>query len=264
MTTRQIEIERIGRVAIVRFDREDSLNALSLGLMSELIETARSFEGDSEIVSVVFAGSSKVFCAGIDLKDPALFEALNAPLGKRRDLLAYGPKMCRALEEMDQVTIAAIEGYCVGGGVSLAVSCDFRIVAAGSYFRLPELALGMNMSWQTLPRLVSLIGPARTKRMVMLGEKVTAEQSLCWGLSDEVVQDGETLSSAVVLANKISAMPPIPIKMTKQAVNAASSALHNAVSYMDGDQFTLCQMTEDHREALAALLEKRAPIFKGQ
>jgi enoyl-CoA hydratase len=206
---------------------------------------------------------SKVFSAGLDLRDPKLLEGLQAPLGQRRSLMASGPKMCRAWENVEQVTIAAIEGFCIGGGVSLAVACDFRIVGRGAHFRLPELALGLNMSWQTLPRLVHLIGPARTKRMAFLAnDKISAEQSLNWGLVDEIAEDGDSLNCALILAEKICAMPPMPVKMTKQAVNVAASALDHATSYMDLDQFTLCQMSEDHEEALAAFSEKKAPGFK--
>jgi len=233
--------------------------------MTELISAARSFESDLHTTVVVLSGSGKAFSAGLDLKDQKMLGSLQAPLGERRSLMVSGPKMCKEWESVEQVTIAAIEGFCIGGGVSLAVACDFRIATRSVHFRLPELALGLNMSWQTLPRLVSLIGPARTKRMTILAnDRVSAEQSLNWGLVDEIVEDGEALQHALVLAEKIASMPPIPVKMTKQAVNVAASALSHAVSYMDVDQFSLCQMTEDHSEALTAFSEKRPPNFKGR
>jgi enoyl-CoA hydratase len=265
MDWRYVKIERSGRIAVVRFDRGDNVNALSVDLMIELIDAARSFESDLQTTVVVLSGSSGAFSAGLDLKDQKLLDVLQAPIGERRSLMASGPKMCREWESMEQVTIAAVEGFCIGGGVSLAVACDFRIVGRSAHFRLPELALGLNMSWQTLPRLVHLIGPARTKRMAILAnDRISAEQSLDWGLVDEIAEDEESLNCALTLADKIAAMPPIPVKMTKQAVNVAAAALDHATSYMDVDQFSLCQMTEDHGEALAAFSEKRAPSFKGR
>lgn len=264
MAWKNLSVENDGRVAVVRFDRGDNLNALSMEIMAELIEVARSFEDDPETVAVVLTGSERAFSAGIDLRDPRLMEAMRAPLGLRRRLLNQGPKMCRAWEEMEQVTIAAIEGHCVGGAVSLAVSCDFRIIGRGSIFRVPELALGMNMSWQTLPRLVHLVGPERAKEIVILGEKIGSEQALNWGLAGDAADDGRVLAKAVELAKKVAAMPPLPVKMTKQAINEVTNALDRSASYMDTDQFMLCQMTEDHTEAVSAFLSKRKPAFKGE
>gem|GEM_PF-65565 len=258
-----VKVERSGRVAVVKFDRGDSLNALSVDLMRELIDVAGSFRDDTETLAVVLAGE-RVFSAGMDLRDPKLIEAMQGPLGARRRLLAAGPGMCRAWEDVEQITIAAIEKHCVGGGVSLAVSCDFRIVGRSAIFRVPELTLGMNMSWQTLPRLAHLVGPARAKQIVILAEPVSSDEALAWGLVEDVAEDGHALATAVTMAEKIAAMPPLPVRMTKQAVNAAVNALDNAASYMDRDQFMLCQMTEDYGEAISAFFTKKKPVFKGQ
>jgi enoyl-CoA hydratase/carnithine racemase len=264
MNWNNVEISRRGRVAVVKFETPNALNALSLELMLELAEAASSFRDDPETAAVVLTGSNRGFSAGMDLRDPRLLDAVAGSIGKRRRALAAGPDMCRAWESIEQVTIAAIEGYCVGGGVSLAVSCDFRIMGRGAHFRVPELALGMNMSWQTLPRLTHLVGPARTKQIVILAERVDSEQALNWGLVEEIAEDGQTLERALVLADKIAAMPPIPVKMTKQAVNVVTAALDHCSSFMDIDQFMLCQMTGDHREGVSAYLEKRKPVFKGE
>ncbi len=258
-----IDVQRTGRVAVVKFDRLDDLNALSLDLMKGLMEVARSFEDDIETTTVVLTGSDKVFSAVLDLHDPKVLETMNAPLDIRRQLVSFGPKMCRAWEDMQQITIAAVEGHCVGGGVSLAVSCDFRVMGQGAFFRVPELLLGMNMSWQTLPRLVHLVGPARAKLIVLLAERIDAETSMNWGLADEVSKDREALIQAIRLAERIADLPPLPAKMTKQSINAVTNALDNAASYMDADQFMLCQMTRDQSEAIAAFLEKRKPKFRG-
>jgi enoyl-CoA hydratase/carnithine racemase len=258
-----VKVERSGRVAVVKFDRGDSLNALSVDLMHELIDVARSFRDDTETLAVVLTGE-RAFSAGMDLRDPKLIEGMRGPVGTRRRLLAAGPTMCRAWEDVEQITIAAVEKHCVGGGVSLAVSCDFRIMGRSAIFRVPELTLGMNMSWQTLPRLAHLVGPARAKQIVILAESVSSDEALAWGLVEDVAEDGQVLARAVAMAEKIAGMPPLPVRMTKQAVNAAVNALDNTASYMDIDQFMLCQMTEDHGEAISAFFTKKKPVFKGQ
>lgn len=263
MAWKHVEIERRDRIAVVRFERGERLNPLSLALLGELTEAARSLEDDPGLSAVVLAGASDCFTAGMDLRDPAVVEGAARPLGERRRLLAIGPKACRAWEEVEAVTIVAVEGFCLGGGVALAAACDFRVMGASAQFRVPELRLGMNMGWQSLPRLVRLVGPARAKRMVIMAEPVGADEALAWGLADAVAPDGGVLDAALDMAGKIAAMPPLPVKMTKQSINAAANALNHAASYMDGDQFALCQTSADHAEGLAAFLEKRPPKFTG-
>jgi enoyl-CoA hydratase/carnithine racemase len=148
--------------------------------------------------------------------------------------------------------------------VALAVACDFRVVGKSAVLRLPEIPLGMNMSWHAVPRLVSLIGPARTKRFVMFGEKIGAQQSLAWGLADEVAPDGEALAAARRWAEKIAKLPPNAVRMTKHSVNAAANALHHAASFMDLDQYLLAASSEDYREGILAFREKRTPKFTGR
>lgn len=260
---RFIGVKRQKGVATVTFDRGDGRNPLSHELLKDLAAAARSFDGDLDTRAVVLTGA-KVFSAGADLKDPALVKRVNAGLLERRHLLKAGPEMCDAWEAVEPPTIAAIEGFCIGGAVSLAVSCDFRIVAQGAHFRLPEIPLGMNMSWRTLPRLVALIGPARTKRLTIFGERVSAEEALSWGLVDVVVPDGQTLAAAQDWAKKLAALPPVPVRMSKQSINAAAHALNYATTFMDLDQFALTSTSEDNREAVAAFLEKRPGKYTGR
>jgi enoyl-CoA hydratase/carnithine racemase len=259
-----VTVERRDRVAVVRFDRGDRTNALSLKLMGELTEVAVSLEDDPGVSAVVLAGADTAFTAGMDLRDPAVAAARALPLGERRRFLAAGPKLCRAWERVEAVTIVAVEGFCIGGGVALAVACDFRVIAGNAHFRVPELELGMNMSWQSLPRLTRLVGPARAKRMVIMAEPVDAEAALDWGLADGVAVPGGAVVDAVAMAARVAAMPPVPVKMTKQSINAAANAINDAVSHMDRDQFALCLTGEDFAEGVAAFAEKRPPRFEGR
>ncbi len=179
-------------------------------------------------------------------------------------MAAAGPDLCRAWEEIEAITIAAIEGFCVGGACVLVLACDFRIMAQDSFVRLPEVPLGMNMSWRSLPRLQSLIGLSRAKQMVLFGEPIPAETCAQWGLADEVCDKGHALDRARVWAKKIATLPPIPVRMTKEALNAAANANAEAVSFMDRDQFLLAAKSKDFTEGVAAFLEKRPPTFTGE
>ena len=134
-----------GRIAVVRFDRGDGINAMSPEAMRQLTDAARSFEDDGETSVVVLTGGAKSFSAGFDLKDPEGQSRKSMDLGALRRHLKLGPRLTRAWQEMEQITIGAIEGFCVGGGVALAVALDFRVMARNGHMRVPEIGLGMNM-----------------------------------------------------------------------------------------------------------------------
>lgn len=257
----RVEIEKKGRIAVVRFDRGARSNALSLSLMRELTAAARSFETDAETSAVILTGRADGFSMGFDLKDEETARLRAAPLAERRVALQTGGRMCRAWAGIQPLTIAAIEGWCVGGGAALAVSCDLRVMGRGATIYIPEIERGMNMSWGSVPRIVNLIGPARAKRALVLAERLEAETALAWGLADEVADDA--LAAAMALARRAAAMPPVPVRMIKQSIDAYANALGPAASHGDFDQFAVAQASDDHREAVEAFLEKRAPRFSG-
>jgi enoyl-CoA hydratase/carnithine racemase len=260
---KHINVTRDGAVATVTIDRGDERNALSIALIRELTEIAQSFADDLQTQAIILT-SQGAFTAGVDLKDPAFEQMRGVGLLERRRFLRLGPDLCDAWQNVEQTTICAIENYCIGGGVALAVACDFRILGQSAVMRLPEIPLGMNMSWHAVPRLASLIGPARTKRFVIFGEKISAQESLAWGLADEVTPVGGAAAAARRWAEKIGKLPPNAVRMTKHSVNAAANALHQTASFMDLDQYALATTSEDFREGIAAFYEKRSPKFSGR
>ena len=254
-----------GRIAVVRFDRGDGINALSPEAMRQLTAVARSFEDDGDASVVVLTGSAKAFSAGFDLKDPEGRSRKDMDLGTLRRLARLGPRLTRAWQEMEQVTIGAIEGFAIGGGVALAVALDFRVMASNAHLRVPEIALGMSMSWQSIPRMLHLMGPARTKQAVIIAdERISAEEAREWGLVEEVAEPGKAFETAMALAEKVARQPPIAVSMTKLTVNRLAHALDDLASHMDGDQFLLAGMSEDHKEGVAAFLERRKAKFRGR
>ena len=254
-----------GRIAVVRFDRGDGVNALSPEAMRELTAAARSFEDDGDTSVVVLTGGAKAFSAGFDLKDAEGRARKTMDIGALRRHLKLGPRLSHAWQEMEQITIGAIEGFCIGGGVALAVALDFRIMSRAAHLRVPEIGLGMNMSWQSIPRMLHLMGPARTKQAVILADqRISAEEAHQWGLVEEIADPGQAFDAAMILAGKVAAQPPLSVAMTKLTVNRLTHVLDDLTSHMDVDQFALASLTEDHKEGVEAFLGRRKPRFKGR
>lgn len=249
-----LTLQRENGVATVTLARENPRNPLSHAIMSGLRDVARWLKTDIETHAVIVTGDP-VFSAGADLKDPDM-RTDHMPRLQQRQALLLGPDMCAAWEALEQVTICAIEGYCLGGGMALAVACDWRVCAEDAQLRLPEIPLGINMSWQANPRIAALIGPSRAKQVIILGENIAATQAEQWGLVDFVTAKGQSLAKAQELAAKVVALPPLPVRMSKQAVNAHAYALNYASSFMDREQYALLTGSDENKDAIKAFINK--------
>lgn len=258
---RTIRVERRDQIVEVGLARPEARNALNGELMEELTEAAGLLRLRTDVRAVILTGGDSYFSAGADLSASQARTGL--PLIESRRAVMAGPDMCRAWSEIEAVTIAAIEGYCIGGGAALVLSCDFRVMGEGAYLRLPEVPLGMNMSWRSIPKITALVGPSRAKQFVMFGEAVGTAKCLDWGFADQGVETGDALAAARRWADKVAALPPLPVRMTKEAVNAVAGATAQASIYMDRDQFLLATSSQDYREGVAAFREKRPGKFTG-
>jgi enoyl-CoA hydratase len=267
---KHLTVDEADGIVTVQLNREPERNALNGRLMKELTEFAQAYRTKSSVRAIILRGSNKFFSAGADLGSVDTDQAgegsepVKPNLMEMREAILAGPDMCKAWEELEPVTIAAIEGYCVGGAAALVLCCDFRIVGESAMMRLPEVPLGINMSWRTLPRLVAVAGPSRAKRFTIFGEATEAETLLRWGMADEKVADGEAFNEAQRWAQRLAALPPLPVRMTKESVNATANALNHATTFMDRDQYLLTFMSEDFKEGVTAFFEKRTPKFEGK
>lgn len=253
---RQLRREFSGRIATVTLDRPDRRNALSADLMREMLDCARGLAAEKAIEVVIVRGAGGCFSAGADLKDPSRW-AGGAPLLEQREIAGLGLRMARAWEELPQMTIAAIDGYAVGGGLALAVALDWRVMARDAFASLPEISLGIPLTWGTLPRLVNLVGPAKAKRLAILCERVGADAALAMGLVDEICDPAETMATAKRLAEGVLEQPRHSVLMTKEAVNAYAGIGAHAVSYMAHDQLELAAASPESREARETALKRR-------
>ncbi len=252
-----LSVETQGRLAEVRLLRPTTRNALSQALLRELLHCARNLADRTDIDVVILTGSEPCFCAGVDLRDALTWADEALALVAQRDLAALGYRTCKAWEEMPQLTIVAIEGYAVGGGLALALACDWRVLADNAFVSLPEIALGIPLTWGTIARLTNLVGPARAKRLTILGERIAAAEALTMGLVDYNAPAGQALDQARAIATRTLAMPAAAVRMSKESVNALATALNHATSYMAHDQMALAATSAEARAAYAAALRPK-------
>ena len=264
MEYKYLKVKKEHHIATVTLNRPDKLNALSIDLMQEIINVAEAFQTDDESRVVVFCGAGKLFSAGADLSDPKIAEIMshNSLLIKSR-LPRLGRRMIRAIYEMNQITLAAVNGAAYGGGACIATACDFRIGAEGCKIGYPEVNLGMNLSWGALPLVLNLIGLSRAKRMVILGEKLDEKTLLNWGFLDQVVPAEALMKTALKMAEQYAVQPPIAAQMIKRSLNVLVAATDQTTMHMDADQYLLAVSTEDFSEGIQAFFQKREPHFKG-
>ena len=245
------------RLAVVRLNRPAARNALSQALMHELTRCARELAERTDVDVVLLTGNDACFSAGADLRDARAWADESLTLVARREVASLGYRMCKAWEEMPQITIAAIEGYAVGGGLALALACDWRVAADDAFVTLPEIALGIPLTWGTIARLTNLLGPARAKRLTILCERLPATEALAIGLVDHAAPKGQALQKAREIALKTLAMPAAAVRMSKESVNAVATALNHIGGYMAHDQIALAAASVESRAAREAALKTR-------
>lgn len=255
-------VERSGPVATVAFNRPESLNPVNATVLRELLAIAGELAEDDTTRAVVLTGQGRAFCAGADTK--AVLEGLadrdaqrRVPEGARLRLSRQGRRVMDEWERLDQVTIAAINGWAVGGGLSLAMACDFRLMAEDARIFIPEVRLGLPYLWGSLTRLINLVGPARAKELVMTCEEIGAAEALAMGLVNRVVPGPELSAAARALADRLLAMPPMAIRRTKEVFRALSTNRLGDVTAFDAYLGAGCAAGEDLAEAVAAFRQKR-------
>jgi enoyl-CoA hydratase/carnithine racemase len=246
-----VEVRTHGRACVVALRREHKLNPLSTALEGALAEAIERPEVRAS-ACVVFTGGERAFSAGADVgelrdRDPASILAYYRETGAVYERVAALP----------QPTISAIAGYCLGGGLELALATDLRIADGSAVFGLPEVSIGIVPSSGGMHRLVRLVGVARAKELVLLGDRFGAEDARTFGLVTEVVPEGRAGERALELAEKIAALPPMALALAKQAIDCMPEASREAGLVLERLAYGLLAQTEDAREAAAAFTEKR-------
>ena len=255
-----IEVRREGRVAVLTINRPDALNALSSALLEELRSELTAIAQDDSVGCLIITGAGeKAFIAGADIAEMATKTPLEA-----RAYAELGQECANLLETMRAPSIAAVNGYALGGGSEIALACDIRLCSENAVFGQPEVDLGIMPGWGATQRLARTTSIGFAKELIFTGRRVDAQEALARGIAQHVLPLDELMPKALEMAQAISAKSPVAIAYAKEATNRALAG-DLATNYMvEADLFSILFSTEDAKEGLRAFTEKRAPEFKGR
>ena len=254
-----ISVEKRGRVALLKINRPDKLNALNHQVHADGVHALGELKNDSEVRVVVITGAGeKSFVAGADISE----FADQTPVTQRN--MFYEKTLFNSIDQFPKPVIAMINGFCLGGGCELALACDIRTASETARFGQPEINLGIMPGGGGTQRLTRLIGEGRAMQMILTGDMIDAKTALDFGLVNEVFPLAELEAETMKLAEKIAEKAPIALQLCKEAVKFASRSNLDEGLRREVDLFAICFSTHDKEEGVAAFLEKRKPEFQGK
>jgi enoyl-CoA hydratase len=246
-------------VATMTIDRQEKLNALDPQVVEEIGQALLELEAEGPRAIVVTGAGERAFIAGADIGAMSVMSPLEA-----KRFSEIGHAAMALLDRSPIPTIAAVNGFALGGGCEVALACDIRIAAENATFGFPEVGLGILPGMGGTQRLPRLVGPALAKELIFTGRRISAEEAREIGLVNRVVAEGEALDAARELAAGISDNGPLAVRHAKAAANRSLDVdLISGLEY-EADQFALLFATEDAREGMTAFSEKRRPEFEGR
>ncbi len=252
--------EKKDQIGYVTFNRPKVLNALNRKTVEELGDLLARAREDADVRVLILTGAGeKAFVAGADINELAQRTPLDG-----KELSSFGQSVFRRLETLGKPSIAAINGFALGGGCELALACTIRVASKTAKLGQPEVKLGIIPGYGGSQRLVRLCGKGVAHEIVLTGEMISAEEALRIGLVNRVVEPAELLPTAEALAKKIIANAPLAIKFAMEAIEHGMEMPQEEGLFLEATLFGLCCATEDMREGTRAFLEKRPALFKGR
>lgn len=258
-------VSREDGVAVVTLNRPERLNALTARLMTTLVATLAGLAADPEVGCVVVTGAGRGFCAGGDVQVQA--QAAGKPDAApeaRADLLRGHMETARLLHEMPKPTIAMVNGVAAGAGMSMALACDLRVVAASARMTTAFAKVGLSGDFGGSYFLTRLLGPALARELYFTSEVLDAQRIAALGLASRVVPDEQLLAETLTLAQRLAGGPRVAWRYIKRNMKAAEEGSLSDVLDAEAAGMMRCRQTEDHAEAAQAFVEKRAPAFRGR
>ncbi|MFZ5966132.1 MAG: short-chain-enoyl-CoA hydratase [Bacillota bacterium] len=248
-----------GNIGILSINNPKALNALNSKVLGEVDKAIDQITLDPEVYVLVLTGEGKAFVAGADIT-----EMRNMTAEEGRKFGERGLNLFRKIELMEKPVIAAINGFALGGGCELAMSCDIRIAGDKAKFGQPEVGLGITPGFGGTQRLPRLVGIAKAKELIFTGNIMSAQDAEKIGLVNSVVPQEELMKEALILANKIASAAQIAVRYAKSAMNRGIETDIETGIVIEKDLFALCFASEDQKEGMTAFIEKQKPEFKGK
>jgi enoyl-CoA hydratase len=246
-------------IAKITLNRPDKFNALSYDLLKELSAAFDKAEADPEIRAVVITGSGKAFSSGADLGGVASMSE-----EETIEFTKFGQEVFRKIENFPKAVIAAINGYCFGGGLEMAISCDIRIASEEAKMGFPEVGIGLIPAWGGTQRMPYLVGQSVAREMVLTGNRYSGEEAKDMGIVSKVVPEDELESTAAFMAAKVADNAPLAVSFAKQSLKATRTKSIEDGNQMEFDFFLKLMKSEDLQEGITAFQSKRKPEFKGR
>jgi enoyl-CoA hydratase/carnithine racemase len=250
------------RVARVVLNRPAAKNALTLPMKQALVKLLPALAADSAVGAVLLTGAGRAFCAGGDTKRMAREGAPPSPDDRKRQL-RWEHEIPLALHRMPKPTLAVLPGAAAGAGFSLALSCDLRIMAESAFVTTAYVKLGLSGDYGASWFLTRLVGPARAREILFLGDRLSAAECSALGLANRVVPDAELEAAAGEMAERLANGPPIALRYMKDNLNQALDADLETVLALEAERMVDGATTDDYVEAVRAFSEGRRPEFKG-
>jgi enoyl-CoA hydratase/carnithine racemase len=261
--TEQVLCRVEDRVAVVTLHRPEARNALSFEMKRALAALLPALGGDAGVGCVLLVGAGGAFCAGGDTKAMARDGKPPSP-EERKQQLRFEHGIPLALHRLAKPTLAALAGPAAGAGLSLALACDLRIAAESAFVTTSYVKLGLSGDYGGAWFLTRLVGPARARELLFLGDRVDARECERLGLVNRVVPDASLEKEALDLARRLAAGPGVALRYMKEELNRALAEGLEACLELEADRMVESATTEDYLEAVRAFAEKRAPEFKGR
>ena len=253
------------RVAYLTMNRTERLNALSDVMTSSATERLQAISRDPEIGCVVVTGEGRAFCAGGDVRDMASHKApVRTTMEQGIDRVRAGQEMSWMLHTIPKVTIAAVNGYAMGAGLGIALSCDLRIASDKAKFGTAYAKVGLGGDYGVTWGLTHLIGQAKAKEMMFLADIIEADEAHRINLVNRVVPDHDLMTSVRATAESIANGPQVSYRYMKENINLATHSSYRDILDREAVTHVRCGQTEDHKEGAKAFVEKRSPVFQGR
>ena len=252
-----LKLHKHGAIALLIFNRPEVYNALDAETVTAALALVRELQEDPNTRVILLSGAGKAFISGADIA-----EMHRKTPAQARAYSALGRNLMSAIEQLSKPVVAAINGYCLGGGMEVALASDIRIASEKARFGLPETILGIIPGWGALPRATRLVGPAVTKELIFTGDIIDAPRALEIGLINQMVAHGDLMTRTMEIAGKICRQSQFAIAQAKAVINASvDEALPDACA-RETDGFVSCFENRDQKEGMQAFLEKREPRFE--